>query len=86
MPGLCPYFLRFLKDLAGPEQGGTLAPGAESGGGVGVGGGGPIMGLGNCSFQRLPKPWGRGRGVVIEQPLSKELPDCFLNFIIFSGI
>lgn len=31
MPGLCPYFLRFLTDLSGPEQGGALAPGAASG-------------------------------------------------------
>lgn len=35
MPGLCPYFLRFLKDLSGPEQGGTLARGTESGWGTG---------------------------------------------------
>lgn len=57
MPGLCPCFLRFLKDPAGQR---TLAPGTESGGGVGVGGGGPITGLQNCSLQGLPKPWGRG--------------------------
>lgn len=31
MPGLCPYFLRFLTDLSEPEQGGALAPGAALG-------------------------------------------------------
>lgn len=76
MPGLCPYFLHFLQDLPGPSRG-TPAPGT-----VWEGGGG---GGGHTRSELLPPaaPKALRERVVMEQPLIKELPACFFNFIYF---
>lgn len=71
MPGLCPCFLRFLKDLSGPEPAGTPAPGGVwTRWGVGEAPWVPR----NCS---RPAPKALSERVVIDRPLIKELPVSF---------
>lgn len=84
MPGLCPYFLRFLKDLSGARAGRNLAPGAESGWQVGVAGGRPRQ---NSLQLLLPPATQKAlrEGLVIKQPLIKGtscLFVCLFNFIV----